>query len=404
MKSIHERHRIALTALSEDAHLPVVTRAAQALGISPDHSPVALRSGLTSGPGPYAELVVALGHRPQDAVSVECWVSRPDTTEAPYVARAGRVGWVAVAPLTDDPVAATAAGLGGREVTLLRYHAGSRATVRVVAPIDLPRIGAAYAKVFSDHRGAARQVLAEQLHTATTDGGLALRLPRPAGYDAARFVLWQHEVTGVPATLLLTGPASPALGARLGAALAGLHGSGLDPSRRLTAAGLLVRAERYAAEASRLVPGLGGRIMRLLDSVGADSVLEGGRQVPVHGSPDPAQWLVDGDADPGLLDFDRFAWAAPEHDLACFLVEVEALGRGLYSAAVTERFLAGYEAASGPVDPAALRRHCTLRRLGKVVRAARSLRVDGDVRTGRVLAAAERAAAQPLTSSSGGRS
>jgi len=393
MRSAHERHRLALTALADGAHLPVVTQAARALGIEVEHAPITLRSGLSSGPGPYAELVVALGHRPQDAVSVQCWVSRPDAAGAdpPYVARAGGAGWLVVAPVTDDPVAATAAALGGRETTLLRYHPGSRMTVRVVAPAALREVPAAYAKVFSDHRGAALHTVAEQLDAAAADGRLALRVPRPAGYDAARFVLWQHEVGGVPATDLLTGPASPALGERLGTALASLHTSGLTPTRRLTAAGLLMRAERYAAEASRLVPGLGARTMRLLDSVGADSSLEGGLLVPVHGSPDPGQWLVDGESAPGLLDFDRFASAAAEHDLACFVVELEALGRGLFSAAVAV-----------PVDQGSLRRHCTLRRLGKVARAARALRIDGDRRTGRVLAAAERAAALPLSASSAG--
>ncbi len=402
MRSAHERHRLALTALADGAHLPLVAKAARTLGIEAGHAPVTLRSGLATGPGPYAELVVALGPRPQDAVSVECWVSRPDAGEPPYLTRGGTLGWVAVSPVTDDAVAATAARLTGWETTLLRYHPGRRATVRVVAPAGLPECPVAYAKVFSDDRGADRYTLSEQLYDASANGRLDLRVPRPAGYDPDRFVLWQREVTGVPATGLLSGPTSPPLAVRLGTALASLHASALTPARHLTAAGLLLRAERYAAEASRLVPELGARIMRLLDSVGAESLPEDGPVVPVHGSPDPAQWLVDGESAPGLLDFDRFGWGPAETDLACFLVEVEALGRSLFSAAVTEGFLSGYQAAVGPVDQISLRRHCTLRRLGKVARAARALRADGDRRTGRVLAAAERAAAQPMSTSAAG--
>ena len=119
----------------------------------------------------------------------------------------------------------------------------------------------------------------------------------------------------------------------------------------------------------------------------------------MHGSPDPGQWLVGVDPVPGLLDFDRFAWGAPEHDVACFLVEVEALASSPgAAAAVSDGFLAGYQSVAGQVDPDTLRRHCTMRRMGKVVRAARALRVDGDHRAGRVLAAAERAAAARDTS------
>ena len=393
MTSVHERHRLALTELAAGTHLPVVEHAARRLGIEVEHPPVMMRGALRRGPGPFAEMVVALGHRAQDAVSVECWVSRPDDVVAPYLTRAGAVGWVAVAPITHDPVAATAAHLDGAESRLVRYHPGRRATVRVTGPARVPGCPVAYAKVFSDNRGAARYDLSKRL-AESAEGGIGLRVPRPAGYDADRYVLWHHEVAGVLATDLLTGPSGPALAARIGAALGSLHTSGLEPSRRLTAAGLLLRTERYAAEAGRLVPALGERILRLLESVCAGSSPGHDTVVPVHGSPDPGQWLVGVDPVPGLLDFDRFAWGAPEHDVACFLVEVEALASSAgAAAAVSDGFIAGYQSVAGQVDPGTLRRHCTMRRMGKVVRAARALRVDGDHRAGRVLAAAERAAA-----------
>ena len=394
MRSVHERHRLALAALDAGAHLPVVSHAAQALGIVARHAPLTLRSALRPGAGPYAELVVALGPRPQDTVSVECWVSRPYGLDAPHLARAGAVGWVSVTPITDDPVAATAARLDGTETSLVRYHRGRRATVRVAGPTGLPACPVAYAKVYSDTRAAGRHELAERLAEAAATGRLGLRVPRPVRYDADRYVLWYDEVAGVPAADRLTGPAAPALATRMGAALGSLHTSGLEASRRLTLAGQVMRAERYAAEASRLVPALGERVMRLLDTVGTDPSGHG-RTVTVHGSPDPSQWLVGEEPVPGLLDFDRFALGEPETDVACFLVEVDALGHGLFSAAVAEGFMAGYRSTGGTVDPESLRRHSTMRRIGKVLRAARALRVDGDRRAGRILAAAERAAARP---------
>ena len=270
MRSVHERHRLALIELAAGRHLPVVEHAARRLGIEVEHAPVTTRGALRRGPGPFAEMVVALGHRAQDAVSVECWVSRPDDVGAPYLTKVGAVGWVGVAPITDDPVAATAACLGGLESRMVRYHPGRRVTVRVTGPTRIPACPVAYAKVFSDNRGAARYDLSKRLAEAA-EGGIGLRVPRPAAYDADRFVLWHHEVAGVLATDLLTGPSGPALAARIGAALGSLHTSGLEASQQLTAAGLLLRTERYASDVCRLVPALGERVLRLLESVCADS-------------------------------------------------------------------------------------------------------------------------------------
>ncbi|MGZ5404327.1 MAG: phosphotransferase family protein [Nocardioides sp.] len=395
MRSVHERHRLALTELQAGTHLRAVARVARALGIEAQHPPVALSSALRSGQGPFAEMVLALGPRPQDAVSVECWVCRPDRVDAPYLAKAGAVGWVSVAPITDDPVAATAARLGGAENRLVSYHRGRRATVRVTGPTGLRPSPVAYAKVFSDQRGAEHLELSEPLAEAAAAGRLGVRVPQPARYDATRFVLWQHQVAGVPSTDLLTGPRGPVLALQLGAALGSLHTSGLQPPRRLTATGLMLRTERHAAEASRLVPALGKRILRLLGLVGADASDALAPTVPVHGSPEPARWLVGAEPVPGLLDLDRLAWGEPETDLACFLVEAGELGCGLSSAAVSAGFLAGYQSATGPIDPEALRRHSTMRLIGTVLRAARAVQADGDLRATRVLGAAERAVARP---------
>lgn len=400
MRGVHERHREALTELEAGGHLPTVVRAANELGVEVRHPPHLLRSTLRAGPGPYAEMVLALGPRVRDAVRVECSVRRPEGAATPYLARVGSVGWVGVAPITDDAVARTAAQLEGRETTLVRYHRASRVTVRVVRPAVAESCPVAYAKVFSDDRGAAYHNLGETLADLARSGRLDVRVARPVRYDDTRRVLWQEEVPGVPAAGLLNGPEGAALASRMGEALGSLHGCGPDSGLRLTFAGILLRTERHAAEAARLVPALGERIMCLLDTVGTDS--SAGPCVPLHGSPDPTQWVVGEDPVPGLVDFDRFAWGEPEHDLACFLVEAEARVRGPSANAVLDEFVAGYRRVAEAVDPEALRRHCTMRRVGKVLRAARAMRTDGDRKAERILAAAERAARPDRATSGAG--
>lgn len=392
MRSAHDRHRQALLGLGEGRHLDAVHRLAREGGVVPTAPPTVLRGALTPGPGPFARMVIALGPHPDQAVSVSCWPGRPDPGEtvSELVERVERVGWVEVVPVVhDDPVAATAARLDGgdrAQVTLVRYHPGSRATVRVAHPGPEVR----FAKVFSDERGESRYRMARRLAAA----GLPLRVPRPLAYDADRCVLWHAALAGVPATALLPGPAGPVVARRLGVALGRLHVSGIRPTRGRAAEGL-IRAERHARETGRLVPALGDRVLRLLDSVGPDAWAADSRVVPVHGSPYPTQWLLEEGHEPGLLDFDRFSWAEPEHDLASFLVELRALGPEADDPGVAEAFLDGHRSVFGPVDAAALQRHCTLRRVGKVLRAARALRADGDRRAERVLAAAERDAGIP---------
>lgn len=390
MTSVHECHRKALEEIAARAHLPRVVRAARMLGIEPEHPPVVLRSALRAAGGPYAESVLALGPRPDQVVAVGCWLTPPEAGGSAFPVRAGSLGWLTVTPITVDPVAATAARLEGTRSRLVRYHRGLRATVRVEGPKDLRGCAVAFAKVFSDHRGAARHAVAARLAEASDSGLVGFRVPTPARYDAQRFVLWQLGVAGNPATVQLKGPDAPRLARTMGAALASLHASGLDASHRITATTQLARAERNVAEAVRLVPGLHDGLMRLLDVVaGADA----GTRPPVaiHGSPDPSQWLLGPGLRPGLLDFDRFSLGMPEIDLACFLVEMEAIERHLATDSASQALLDGYRSRGGEVDAGELRRQTTLRRIGKVVRAARALRVDGDHRAARVLAAAESA-------------
>ncbi len=395
--SAHQRYRSRLAVLAAGGHLSAVTEAAVQLGAAVTERPRVLRAGLSADPDLLATLVIAVGPRPRDAVHVSLWPARP-STEAPYLVQLPDLGWLGAWPVTADPVVATADRLdGGGPVALVRYHPNKRATVRIGPRPGCAEESVRYAKVFSDDRGRARHRLAEQLYAAAEDGRLHFRVPRPAHYDGERFAMWQHALPGEPGNALLSGSSGPELARRLGAALGSLPHSGLCPPRRLTEADLFTRVQRGAADLSLLVPALVQRVDQLLDRLRAErSSPDPAPTTVVHGSPDPSQWLVvepEGDLPPGLLDFDRCALGDPEHDVACFLAHVEAINHpGLDAAGVESAFATGYQDAYGPLDADRLARYRTLRRLGRVVRYARSLRLDGADRAARALAAAERGA------------
>lgn len=395
--SAHQRHRSRLAVLAAGGHLDAAAAAAEQLGATVAERPRVLRAGLSTDPDLLATLVLAVGPRPRDAVHVALSPDRP-SGEPPYLGRLPDLGWLAVWPVTTDPVAATAEQLDGdRPITLVRYHPHKRATVRIGPRPGDGSESVRYAKVFSDDRGRARHRLAEQLSAAAADGRLRFRVPRPERYDGERFALWQHPLPGEPSTALLQGASGPGLARRLGAALASLPPSGLGPPRTLSEQDLVARVHRGALDLSVLVPPLVQRVERLLDRLrAARTPPDPPPATVVHGSPDPSQWLVvaaDGDGLPGLLDFDRCARGDPEHDVACFLAAVEASNHPqLDAAAVGSAFVAGYEDTFGSLDADRLGRYRTLRRLGRVIRHARSLRPDGDDRAARALATAEHGA------------
>lgn len=399
-RSKHDEHRSALEALARGDHLSVVASEGERLGATAAHAPRTLRARLALEPDLIATLLVALGPRPRDVVLVRLLPDRPLGDPAGRIHVQG-LGWLDIASASDDEVVARVDQLAGAgdSLELIRYHPGQRATVRVSSGHEGGGDQVRYAKVFSDDRGRARHELAEQLHAKAAEGRLGFQVARPDRYDADRYAIWQHPLPGDPGTERLKGSAGPALAGRLGAALATMAGSGLQPQRRLTEADLFARVARGTAELAGLVPDLADRAQRLLDALHPqDAPSDAGAPVPLHGAPYPSQWLVEGEDDTsarlGLLDFDRCSVGEPEHDVASFLAQIDSAHSKRYDVAgVAEAFLAGYEQTYGPLDRGRLSRYRSLRRLGKAVRSGRSLRPDGDRRAERALAAAEDAAA-----------
>lgn len=94
----------------------------------------------------------------------------------------------------------------------------------------------------------------------------------------------------------------------------------------------------------------------------------------------PSKWLDD-DGRLGLIDFDRFSLGDPELDITTFQAEVdfESVPASLRDD-INDAFRAGYESRAGAMDLSLLLAYRVHKRLAKVLRAARAIRPDGDVR------------------------
>jgi len=244
----------------------------------------------------------------------------------------------AATDVADDIPGLRAVLAAGAEI--VRYHPGRRCTVR-----DGDRFG----KVgVGPELLAAQQLLWEHRHE------LGFAVAEPLGYEAG--TLWLGAVPGAPA------PLDAELAERMGAALATLARSSLRPQRR--------QERRTAAEE------LVRRVPALRDEAEAPHITPGPPR-PIHGAPDPPQWLLHGDT-LGLIDFDKLALGDPEADVAAFMEEAAAEDGG---DAIAAAFKAGY----GPLDDERLSAYRRERRIAKALRAASALRPDGDERAARRL-------------------
>jgi hypothetical protein len=266
---------------------------------------------------------------------------------------------------------------------IVRYRPGSRCTVRATAPA-----GVRWLKVFAG--GVSRQLASDAVARwqAADRGELAFRVAEPVSVDVASSAEWQSAVPGRPIATALRGLGAAGLGRRLGTALTTLNRSSLVPSRSTAREDQIARMERGVHRLARTVPDLavevGARLRRLSDSA---TDLPGPRRVPIHGSPHEHQWLMDGDGQLGLVDFDRWGYGEPELDAATFLGELY-FERNLRVdiGEIEEAMIEGFRDGGVPLDDRVLDWYLSHKLLTKVVRTTTALRIDGDERAWRHLA------------------
>jgi len=377
----HDRYRRRLPSLQDDARVvDAIAQVGAARGWWLAERSWSRTFERFAGPAdPFATLVYQSDAPTQVIVRVDVCGGRPDAQPLGEAYRLDEaLGWLRLRPYYADPALPGLAGTLMRpgQATVVRYRPGRRCTLRHEGP-DGPR----FAKVFAAGAGSDLHGAGEALWAHAERGELTFAVARPDRWDAATWTLWQHPVPGQPILDVLAGPRASDLAFRMGVALGSLGRSSVNPPALFDAAAQLRRTRRAARELGQLVPSLAAEASRMVDELAAFHAGPAARAPrPIHGAPHPSQWL-DGPAGLGLVDFDRVAWGDPELDLAVFLAELDYEHGLLHRAEQIETALvAGYEHVAGALDPSLIQVYRAHKRLGKALRAARSLRPDGDQR------------------------
>jgi hypothetical protein len=225
--------------------------------------------------------------------------------------------------------------------TLLRYRPTRRCTVRLDLSLVDRRTGTVvpgvlYGKVYHD-LAKATSVFADMqtLYAAAAlrDGGVAVARPAALVPDLA--MILQEPLAGTPLDALLGRGAGAggsggrrATGAvvRIAEALASVHASRLQASRRRPIVPALRRMAERASAIGLVDQRLGGRMGDLVDALLADTEgLDdlGARTRFVHGDCKPSQFLLGSHV--AMLDFDHAGMADPACDIGDFTAALRQL-------------------------------------------------------------------------------
>ena len=241
----------------------------------------------------------------------------------------------------------------GCRVEPVRYRPGQRAVLRY-------RRGAGssclYGKVLAGGTGGVEQALAMLQEAAATDASVPTGAP-VAALDREAGLVVQAEVPGpslhaVAFAETFTKDERLIALSRAGLALARLHGSGVAPSRRATAAEDIADLRAFLPAITCADPDLAGRFDGLVAAV--DSTRADGPALPAHGAFRTDQVLLSGGR-PVLLDLDGFCTAHPARDLGNVLAylrwrAIRRPGQAALVRAARDALVAGYTGSGASLD------------------------------------------------------
>ena len=170
------------------------------------------------------------------------------------------------------------------------------------------------------------------LTAAYEHGRLAFRPPRMLFHNSERRAVGMDEVAGVTLTELMTGAHGDAF-ARVGSALASLHGSGsrLNRTAHWTPSGEIKALKRAMADITHALPPLAEPIEALIEDIGRRaSGLDFEGSATLHGNLFGDQILVDAEHI-GIVDWDDLAVGDPLYDVGRLIAHL------IYLAAAPER-------------------------------------------------------------------
>jgi aminoglycoside phosphotransferase (APT) family kinase protein len=168
---------------------------------------------------------------------------------------------------------------------------------------------------------------------------------------------------------------------KIGRAMGSIPASGLAPTLRFDGLEQLRCTEKYMRELAKMLPDCANRLEQLWEALTMIHRKTTERALkPLHGAPHAHQWLVAEDR-LGLVDFDRICLGDPELDAATFIAEMDFEDHETVPVVeINGLFLEAYQSAAGVLDNNLLQAYRAHKRLAKALKAARALRVDGDVK------------------------
>ncbi len=236
--------------------------------------------------------------------------------------------------------------------TVVRYQPEASVTMRLDGSPG--RDATVFAKHLAD--GVAAAAARHEALWAATGSCPRLRIAEPLGTDPDLGVLWTRGVTGEPLTVAVAPEALASRATDVGATLAALHATGAD-APTLTLDDLVAELDKKATKLTRALPTVGAPLAALVASaVGRRHEVGRPRVVTAHGDFHLDQ-LVASEPGPVLVDLDSMVRAAPELDLAEFVVDLALRDLpGTAARDVSQALLTSYvDAAGTAVDPAVLR-------------------------------------------------
>ena len=259
---------------------------------------------------------------------------------------------------------------------ILRYRPYNRCTFRCSGfDSSVPVFG----KLFADQRGELIHHDSMSLWAAARARHLDFKVAKPIKWDSATGTVWQAAIHGQPLVDRLFSVSGAKLAGRIGMAAASLPASRLKPTTRFDGTAQMQRSIKYAKELSLRMPELADSITRLIHTlhrIHADS--NNHKLRAIHGAPHAHQWLDCGDQ-LGLVDFDRYCLGDPELDAATFIGEMDFEDREHVPVdKLNAIFLDAYQSIAGKLDFRLLQAYHSHKRLAKALKAARSIRLNGD--------------------------
>lgn len=289
------------------------------------------------------------------------------------------LGWVRPRRFPDDPKLRHLSSVLdlNKKLEILRYRPYKRCTFSLHSGQFSKRI---FGKQFADNRGAQIYAESQRLWNAACEGRLSFMVAKPIRWDIKKQTLWQHAIEGKPLIKQLFSTEGVSIASRIGRAAGGMTQSKIEPALRFDGQDQMQRSRKYAHELAKRLPDLADSLNDLLQSLDLRHAQQsaGFTAKPLHGAPHAHQWLDCGDH-LGLVDFDRTCLGDPELDAATFIAEMDFEDRQTVPVdELNGTFLDAYQSVTGKLDNNLLKAYRSHKRLAKALKAARSLRINGD--------------------------